>query len=404
MSKNIEQIVESNLCHGCGGCAAIAPSGVVKMQLTEAGYFRPTTEADLPADFGVKLDSICTGARIEQDVQGRNYHPSWGALVTLEVGYAKDPAVRFRASSGGMLSAIAIHLLETGDVDFVLHTRADPADPIGNITIPSFNRNEIVEAAGSRYAPSSPLADLEKHLATGLKFAFIGKPCDVATLRAMARIDPRIDTQIPYKLSFFCAGIPSRKGAHALLEKMNVEPDQVQKFDFRGNGWPGLARAVSADGSEATMDYAESWGTVLSRHLQFRCKICPDGTGEFADIAAADAWYGKDGYPDFEERDGRSLVVARTALGRQLLDTLLDKGKIVLVPLPIGDVALMQPYQVARKRAVPARLLAMRVLGRKLPRYSGLKLLRNAIQSPPQWLLRNFLGTLKRLPRTPRGA
>src|SRR3712207_7050821 len=38
-----------------------------------------------------------------------------------------------------------------------------------------------------------------------------------------------------------------------------------------------------------------------------RCKICPDGTGEFADIVCADAWYGKDGYPDFAEREGRSL-------------------------------------------------------------------------------------------------
>jgi coenzyme F420 hydrogenase subunit beta len=45
-----------------------------------------------------------------------------------------------------------------------------------------------------------------------------------------------------------------------------------------------------------------AWGEELSNHLQFRCKICPGGTGEFADVVCAGAWYGKDGYPDFTER------------------------------------------------------------------------------------------------------
>jgi coenzyme F420 hydrogenase subunit beta len=37
------------------------------------------------------------------------------------------------------------------------------------------------------------------------------------------------------------------------------------------------------------MSYADSWGGILSRHVQFRCKICPDGTGGFADVVCADA-------------------------------------------------------------------------------------------------------------------
>ena len=55
------------------------------------------------------------------------------------------------------------------------------------------------------------------------------------------------------------------------------------------------------------MSYADSWGAHLSKHVQFRCKICPDAVGGVADIACADAWYGGDsGYPQFDEAAGRS--------------------------------------------------------------------------------------------------
>lgn len=51
------------------------------------------------------------------------------------------------------------------------------------------------------------------------------------------------------------------------------------------------------------MSYNESWGNILGKYLQKRCKICPDGIGEFADIVCADAWHGdKSGYPNFEEK------------------------------------------------------------------------------------------------------
>ena len=404
MSVLLTKIVDSNLCHGCGGCAAIAPQGSVTISMTEAGYARPGCTGPLPEDFDAKLSRVCTGVTIEQHAAGRDYDASWGPMISTEVGYSTDPDVRFRGSSGGMLSMLAIHLLETGQIEYVLHTRADPEDPLGNVTRPSYTREEILSAAGSRYAPSSPLADLETYLAKGRRFAFIGKPCDIATLRAMARQDPRIDELIPYKLSFFCAGIPSRKGAHALLAKMGVASDELRKFDFRGNGWPGPTRAERNDGSEVTLDYAASWGQVLSRNLQFRCKICPDGTGEFADVAAADAWYGKDGYPDFEEQEGRSLVVARTAEGRQLLDAALEQGRIELEALPVADIAIMQPYQRDRKRAVIVRCVAMALLGRKLPKFNGLKLMRNLSQASPIWLMRNMLGTLRRLRKVPCGS
>ena len=203
-------------------------------------------------------------------------------------------------------------------------------------------------------------------------------------------------------ISFMCAGIPSEKGSEKVIRAMGGNPRDVATFSYRGNGWPGMATATLRDGRRLEMDYATSWGTILNRHLQFRCKICPDGTGEFADIVCADAWHGKDGYPDFGEQTGRSLILARTTTGERLLQMAVQGGFLVRQPGAVQHIAGMQPYQLTRKQLLASRLLAI-VLGRRsqYPRFQGLRLLSAAFGIGPVAHLRNLIGTYRRLPAPP---
>jgi coenzyme F420 hydrogenase subunit beta len=142
------------------------------------------------------------------------------------------------------------------------------------------------------------------------------------------------------------------------------------------------------------MDYNTAWGSILNRHLQPRCKLCADGTGEFADLVCADAWYGKDGYPDFTEREGRSLVLVRTPLGERLLDGAMDV--VTTEPFDLTTLGAIQPYQFKRKAAMLARLTARRVLLRRVPSFFGMGLAHCARLLSLKVLVREFLGTLKR--------
>jgi len=398
---NLPAVVNGGLCTGCGGCVSALsrnPGDAMPrvMKMTEDGYLRPEPALPLPPAQQRIFESVCAGARIDGKASESNYHPLWGPIRRLATGYATDPEVRYRGSSGGVLTALAIGLVETGEVEFVLSSSADNDDPIGNLTMPRADRAAMLQAAGSRYGPSSPLAGLEGHLQAGRKFAFVGKPCDVATLTRMAKQDSRIDELIPYRLAFFCAGVPSRLGTLAVLNALNVSYEDLVRFQYRGDGWPGLARATRRDGSEESMDYNSSWGSILNRHLQHRCKVCPDGTGEFADIACADAWYGKDGYPDFAERDGRSLIVARSEAGQRLLARLEQAGQISTEPLDIEEIARMQPYQVNRKRNVLSRSTGTQLAGGKTGRFRGLALLPLLLSDNPLNQLRNLFGSIKR--------
>ena len=55
------------------------------------------------------------------------------------------------------------------------------------------------------------------------KYLFIGKPCDVAAVRQMQQHDPRLKENIPYIVSFMCAGTPSLQGTEQVLDKLEVE-------------------------------------------------------------------------------------------------------------------------------------------------------------------------------------
>ncbi|MFN4090856.1 MAG: Coenzyme F420 hydrogenase/dehydrogenase, beta subunit C-terminal domain [Alphaproteobacteria bacterium] len=387
-------LVAGGLCAGCGLCAALA-GPAVEMRLTKRGFARPATRAAVPTGTLDRILAACPAVAVEGPDPDHATDTVWGPVQVLRRAWAVDPAVRFAGASGGVVTALAGHLLTTGAVDAVLHAGGGerPLETVGRV---SRNVAALLAHAGSRYAPSPVLAGLAAALAEAERIAVIGKPCEIAALRRLVRDDPSLTARIPWMLSFFCAGVPSQAGTEILLRRMGIAPERLRHLRYRGMGWPGRMTAEAEDGRIAAMSYTDSWGGELHRHLQFRCKICPDGTGEQADIAAADAWITPSGYPDFAERDGVSAVIARSGRGRALLAEAEAAGVLATAPLAVVELAAMQPYQLRRKQTVAVRVAALRLLGGRAPRYRRLRLARNALGG---WrrLLRDFAGTALRV-------
>jgi coenzyme F420 hydrogenase subunit beta len=395
-TSTVARVLEGNLCAGCGLCAALAPDALT-MQYSSEGFLRPAGTGDVGAGAESAIAAACPGAGLRLEHRNTNDDRLWGPYVAMWSGYATNSALRRNASSGGALSALLVHLVESCWVDAVIQTGPDPELPLGNRTTISRTPDEILANAASRYAPSAPLTDLETHLASDETFAFVGKPCDVAALRALGRHDARVAVRFPFLISFFCAGVPSLAGAREVLDRLGVKESDLAAFRFRGDGWPGFATATRRDGSRECMSYADSWGGVLSRHVQLRCRICPDGTGGFADVACADAWEtDARGYPLFEERDGVSLVVARTDKGEAVIRSATAAGLLALEAFEVADLERMQPGQTCKRRHVLARLAALRMLARPTPVYRGFHLRRNAREAGARSTLRSFFGTLRR--------
>lgn len=396
-SPTVTRVLAGQLCTGCGLCAGIAGDAIT-MQTVAPGYSRPCQQGAVSAQTEQAIAQSCPGAVVAPWQAAPHRHPYWGPYHRVLTSHATDSAVRYAGSSGGAITALAIHALRSGMVDRVIHVVADPDHPTRNLTTVSDTAEAVLAGAGSRYAASSPLAGIDQLLTDGRRFAFIGKPCDVSALRQLATVDPRVDALAPVMLAFFCAGLPSHAGADRIIRDMGLEPEEVVRFRYRGNGWPGLTRAETADGRFGEMRYADSWGGHLSREVQFRCKICPDAVGGVADVAAADAWYGGDsGYPQFEEQDGRSLTLTRTIRGEALLDAAVAAGDMVITPLAIEEIDLMQPAQARRKRMVAARLAACAATLQPRPQMRGLDVGAAARLGSLKEAASNMAGTARRI-------
>jgi coenzyme F420 hydrogenase subunit beta len=318
-------------------------------------------------------------------------------VVEAWEAWAADPELRHAGSSGGVLTALSAWLLATGQVAHVVAAQADPADPTRTVPVALTGAADAVATAGSRYAPVSSAAHPAALDARG---AVVGKPCEVSALRALAGSE---EGGAPLLLSFFCAGVPAQGATTRLLRDLGVpEHEPVTALRYRGRGWPGrfvaetAARSVSASNDE-------SWGRYLGPTTQWRCKVCPDGLGESADVVAGDYWHADErGYPDFADDAGRSVLIARTARGAALVQRAVAAGVLETRPVDLAAVLAVQPLQLTRRRTLAGRLLGVVLAGRPVPRYAGFGLLRSAVRAPRQ-SLRAARGSRARM-RASRGS
>lgn len=378
-ADEIRRTVDTGLCTGCGGCALLSSS--VSMELDDLGYARPFIRGDVRDLSAKRFLEICPGRGFEA-VRTSYHNAIFGPYVSVWQGVASDPAVRHRGSSAGVLTALA--LLRNELAGTVTVSLADPSHPTRTVTQNTRDKKTVKAAAGSRYAPASPVAQMTRD---GTRGTFVGKPCDVV---AAAAVDPR-----PVRLSFFCAGTPSQHATSALTRGLKTVTD----LRYRGFGWPGSFRASDAQGSTVDVSYEESWSQALGPSIQSRCKVCIDGTGESADVAVADFWAADSrGYPDLSENEPNSFVIARTVRGHDLIEAAMVRGVVNLKPALLVDLHRVQPSQVLRRATIAGRLAGLRIAGGKVPRYSGYKL-HEMMAAGPVASVRAAFGTYLRAKR-----
>jgi coenzyme F420 hydrogenase subunit beta len=380
MTLSLEEIVEGGLCIGCGLCRAVAGADKIRIVLTPEGRERPVVRGRLDVAALERINAICPGTRVEgARSEDQATHAArtaqdivWGPAEHLAIGYARDPEVRFRGSTGGVLTALGQFLLTSGRVKFILHVAASGREPLRTERRLSFDAASVLDAAGSRYGPAAPLVDFTELLDRAEPFALIAKPCDIGAVRNLARIDSRVDRYLRYALTFVCGGASDLTKSEEVASELGVRPEELSLFRYRGNGCPGPTRLETQDGRSFELTYQDMWEDEATWRIQPRCKICPDAIGESADLAASDVWPG--GGPSGED-EGFNGIIVRTQRGLELYRAALEAGAIAVEPREVGfrDFDVFQPHQVRKKRAVWARLAGMRAAGQAVPQTYNLR-------------------------------
>lgn len=421
MIRNIhtlQDVIDWNMCVGCGTCAAFCEvaEGVIMQDWPKVGI-RPMLPSSGCGECRDCLEfcpgfSLDVGDVLDQERERAEENLLVGSYHGVFLGYSADDKLRHKCSSGGVLTSLAAYCLEHLGMRAVVHTGMDPEQPWKNCTVISRTRQDLLDRSGSRYCSSSPCEFLNHIEASDGPCVFIGKPCDVAALTKARRQRPRLDVNVGLALSFFCAGTPCSESVINYAERLGASREKITELRFRGDGWPGRFRvtlkdlpginSVTATGArqqttapdscQLTETYMNSW-RVLAKHRPFRCHICPDGLGQFADIVSGDAW---NRYRGVGKSSGYSHVIVRTARGREILAQAERENYIRLQPVSVEEVMKGQGL-VYRHAVAFGRILGVKLTGVPTTEFHGFNLFKIWVRTNPLIMVRSILGTVRRM-------
>lgn len=405
-TERLYRIVEDGMCIGCGLCESIAGRDKVQMHTAQTGYERPHVVGELGQETVDEIYDVCPGLRLDSlperliDVD-TIIDPVWGPYKYMVSAHATNEDIRRKAASGGVLTALCKYLIDTRRVDFILHARPSTRDVTFGDAHISLTTRDVEDGTGSVYGPTAPLKDIRAILDRGQPFAFVGKPCDISALRNYAKFHPRVNELVKYWLTPVCGGIVPPGQMDKFLASKGTDRKDLKWFRYRGDGCPGDTEFETKAGKHIVANMYEPYGGFdeNSWQLPFRCKVCPDGPGEGADISAGDQWIGA--VPDWEAAKtdkGSNAMLIRTAAGVELMAAAIDAGYLT-IEREIGPrfYDTCQHHHVEKKMFMRARWDGMAAEGRLTPRSQGLRLGAFARQNGAEVNAHQMAGTRRRL-------
>ena len=346
----ISKILNNKICAGCGLCQSIYGEHKISVELSNEGFYRPNVKQKLNKNEERLLSLVCPAVSVKKEkTKSPKKDFIWGEMFSTIICSSSDEEIRLEASSGGGISTLLVFLLNNKKVDAVIQIGASKEIPYLNEVKISTSRSEIIENANSRYAPSAPLKNILENIKEHNSYAIVGKPCDIAALRQYSNFNSEVKNKIKYYISFFCAGVPSLHATTDIINSMDLKIENIESVSYRKDGWPGFFKITDKAKRVFKLSYSLTWMKLLGPRVQFRCKLCADGIGHFADVVCADAWedFDKSGFPTFKNAPGKSLLISRTEKGEELVQEALNQKDLIFYQsiADFREIDKMQPGQ-----------------------------------------------------------
>ena len=286
----------------------------------------------------------------------------------LYAGYACDESMRAAVSSGGIVSAVLIHLLRSG-YDGVLVSRISSDGATSAVTRLVRSEAEVLEHAGSSYIDTPVLQAVDDLCASGAlagqRYAVVALPCQVRALRKKILRQGDLAASLYPIIGLFCRGNVKPAFYDHLLDREGIDPSQVRSLRVRRGQVKGRVEVVLSDGRQRRLSFSHlNACRTLGLHAKRLCLWCGEHLAEEADLSVGDVFL-----KEFKNRlIKHSAYVARNAPAAALLEALIDGGQITCSH--VG----METYRRRFRRVerfsndLASRRLAARLAGRRAPR------------------------------------
>lgn len=375
-SHSIQDVVKKGLCISCGACTVVAPENAIRMvyKPRQGIYLPKIIDPERITGKGVEFD-VCPGKGYPILALARHFGNE-GYNSDLECGmweniwacHSTNPQFLKNAASGGIMTAIAHHLIVSGRVSGALVTKMEYGcnGPRPNTFIAQ-SIEELVEAQGSKYCPVSALSFLPSAKKFEGQLVFVGTPCQIAALRLLQQIQPEWGKKIPYAIGSFCGGFRDFRETDTLICRAGIAPDKVTYFRYRGGGQPGSMLIEDDLGRSRQIKYPHYTSmTGYTKHK--RCRFCVDATAELSDFSCGDAWL-----PRFiESSSSWSLLFIRSTEAERIIEEMRSENKLQFEEVTLSEIKQSQYHNIlSKKKRQHGRRRLMKLLGIDTPEFDG---------------------------------
>lgn len=375
----VNEIVDHGLCVRCGACEPSCPEKIIKFD--EQAY--PYITDEKKCLFGcIRCLKICPGEIVDFEALDKKMfgvspsHKSVSGIIKRHlITYSTDNELRKASTSGGFVTQLLTHLLETNFIDGAMVLGSETGSD-GWVEKPFIARTkeELRSAIKSKYRLVPYLRCLEEIERIDGNYAIVGLPCHLHAIHKYVKATKKLQKRIKLLIGLYCNVAFDPMVLDELCEINGVERSDIKHLDFRAGHWPGTIIATMQNDVQSKVlkvdEMRDEFNLLKLFYAPNRCNMCIDFSAEYADIAVGDPWLRDRPDGEFIHPDGWTGIVTRTELGDRIVNEAEAAGVIHTEESSIRTFMVNWERAAKYKREfVPNNINLHKMFGYKVPKY-----------------------------------
>ncbi|MFO7751607.1 MAG: Coenzyme F420 hydrogenase/dehydrogenase, beta subunit C-terminal domain [Desulfobacteraceae bacterium] len=316
----IQEVQKKERCHKCGGCVTFCSAinyGALDLDDDGKPFY---SDIEKCIECGICYMICPETHELDEEIKKKaEWSSPAGRIISTSVARAKDLIIRENGTDGGVVTAMLLHLFDTGRINGAVVSKSLDR---GRVPWLATTREEIMDSAGSHfdhsqgmpafaetYSTFSPSVKALKELRKeGIeKIAFVGTPCQINTIRKMQVLGVVPSDTIQFCFGLFCSGNYIFHGSRIrkIEDKYHFRMDDVEKINIKENF---LFNLSTGEQREVPLE-------DMQQLKRTACSFCEDFSAEYADIS----------FGGLGADHGWTTVITRSPLGRAVLADASEK-------------------------------------------------------------------------------